>query len=94
MGDPGTYLGLPAIWGRFKWQGLAYVKGRILEKIQGWKQSTLSQASKEVTIKAVVQAIPSYPINIFKFPAAVCKDLDSLIAGFWWGQSNGENHIH
>lgn len=42
VSDPSTYLGLPAIWGRSKCRGLAYVKGRLLGKIQGWKQCTLS----------------------------------------------------
>ncbi|KAM1960727.1 hypothetical protein ACFX16_021261 [Malus domestica] len=31
--DPVTYLGLASIWNRSKKQGLAYIKGRILEKI-------------------------------------------------------------
>ncbi|KAM1703274.1 hypothetical protein ACFXTN_026319 [Malus domestica] len=44
--NPGTYLGVPAIWGRSKRQGLAYVKGRIVGKLQGWKQSMLSKAGK------------------------------------------------
>ena len=65
--NPGTYLGVPALWGRSKRRGLAYVKGRIAEKLQGWKQSSLSKAGKEVLIKAVVQAIPAYPMSIFKF---------------------------
>ncbi|KAB2601993.1 hypothetical protein D8674_002998 [Pyrus ussuriensis x Pyrus communis] len=80
--NPGTYLGVPTIWGRSKKRGLAYVKGRVMEKLQGWKQNTLSRAGKEVLIKAVIQAIPAYPMCIFKFPAAVCKELDALVAGF------------
>ncbi|KAM1778364.1 hypothetical protein ACFX12_039868 [Malus domestica] len=44
--NPGMYLGLPSFWSRSKKQSLAFVKGRILEKIQGWKQNTLSQAGK------------------------------------------------
>ncbi|XP_068329602.1 uncharacterized protein [Pyrus communis] len=78
VSNPGTYLGVPAIWGRTKKHGLAYVKGRIMEKMQGWKQSTLSQVRKEVLIKAVVQAIPAYPMSIFKFPTVVCHELDDL----------------
>lgn len=46
VGDPGSYLGVLAIWGRSKKCGLAYVKGRLLGKLQGWKQSMLSQAWK------------------------------------------------
>ncbi|CAN6545401.1 unnamed protein product [Malus baccata var. baccata] len=64
-------------------------KGRILEKLQGWKQSSLSRAGKEVLIKAVVQAIPAYPMSIFKFPAIVCQELDTLVADFWWGNKDG-----
>ena len=94
VSDPGSYLGLPALWGRSKGRGLAYVKGRLLKKIQGWQQCTLSQAGKEVMIKAVAQAIPAYPMNILKFPVSFCKELDSLIYGFWWGQKNGERKIH
>ncbi|KAB2632299.1 hypothetical protein D8674_028546 [Pyrus ussuriensis x Pyrus communis] len=33
--NPGTYLGVPTIWGRSKKRGLAYVKGRVMEKLQG-----------------------------------------------------------
>ncbi|CAN6702186.1 unnamed protein product [Malus baccata var. baccata] len=81
--NPGTYLGVPAIWGRLKKRGLAYVKGRILGKFQGWKQSTLSRAGREVLIKAVVQAIPAYSMSIFKFHVAVCQELDAMVARFW-----------
>ncbi|KAB2625745.1 hypothetical protein D8674_017405 [Pyrus ussuriensis x Pyrus communis] len=92
--NPGTYLGVPTIWGRSKQRGLAYVKGRVMEKLQGWKQSTLSRAGKEVLIKAIIQAIPAYPMCIFKFPAAVCQELDALVAGFWWGCKEGAHKIH
>ncbi|KAB2630221.1 hypothetical protein D8674_007740 [Pyrus ussuriensis x Pyrus communis] len=92
--DPGKYLGLPSFWGHSKKQGLAFVKGRILEKVQGWKQCTLSQAGKEILIKAVIQAIPAYPMHIFKFPSTLCSDFDALIAEFWWGKNGGEKSIH
>ncbi|CAN6690416.1 unnamed protein product [Malus baccata var. baccata] len=94
VSDPGVYLGLPAIWGRSKRSSLAFVKGRVMGKIQGWKQSALSFAGKEVLLKAVVQAIPTYPMNLFKFPAAICKDLDSMSAGFLWGDYGGQKRIH
>ncbi|BFG24970.1 hypothetical protein CerSpe_112440 [Prunus speciosa] len=52
--DPGKYLGLPTIWGRSKREALLYIKERIMSKIQGWKQQLLSQAGREVLLKAVV----------------------------------------
>ncbi|XP_070676291.1 uncharacterized protein [Malus domestica] len=51
VGDPSSYLGVPAIWRRSKKTGLAYIKGRLLEKLQGWKKDFLSQAGREVLIK-------------------------------------------
>ncbi|CAN6571026.1 unnamed protein product [Malus baccata var. baccata] len=94
VGDPGLYLGVPAIWGKSKKNGLAYIKGRLLGKIQGWKRTTLSQAGREILIKAVAQAIPAYPMNLFKFPSTLCNELDALISKFLWGQKKGENRIH
>lgn len=48
----------------------------------------------EVLIKAMVQAIPAYPMNLFKFPETICKELDSLLSNFWWGHATRERHIH
>ncbi|CAN6676537.1 unnamed protein product [Malus baccata var. baccata] len=94
VGEPGLYLGVPAIWGRSKKCGLAYVKGKLLGKLQGWKKASLSQAGREVLIKAVAQAIPAYPMNLFKFPKTLCNEMDAMITNFWWGQTEGANKIH
>ncbi|CAL9002922.1 unnamed protein product, partial [Prunus brigantina] len=61
--NPGAYLGLPTVWGRSKKGALQYVKDRIGGKMHGWKNLLLSQAGKEVLIKAVTQAIPAYPMS-------------------------------
>ena len=80
--EPGIYLGVPAVWNRSKKAGLAYVKGRLLQKLQAWKKSSLSQAGIEILIKAVAQAITAYPMNLFKFPKSFCNELDALISNF------------
>ena len=86
VGDPSSYLGVPTIWGQSKKSGLAYIKGRLIGKLQGWKKTTLSQAGQEVFMKAVVQAIPAYPMNLFKFPASLCNEFDAMISKLWWGK--------
>ena len=48
------YLGLPAVVGRNKKAILNYIKDRVWGKLQGWKEKLLSQAGKEVLLKAVV----------------------------------------
>jgi len=49
-------LGLPVFIGRSKTKTFAAVKGRVQKKLVGWKEKFLSQASKEILIKTVVQA--------------------------------------
>lgn len=43
MASPGKYLGLLTIWGRSNTEALAFVKERIILKLQGWKIKFLSQ---------------------------------------------------
>ncbi|CAN6543407.1 unnamed protein product [Malus baccata var. baccata] len=92
--DPGAYLGVPAIWGRSKKRGLVYIKEKIMGKVQGWKHKLLSTAGREVLVKAVVQAIPAYPMYIFKFPATVCHDFDTIVADFLWESQGAKRKTH
>ena len=50
---------------------------------QGWEEKLLSQARREILIKAVVQPIPTYSISCFKLPLGLCNDLENLIRRFW-----------
>ena len=63
-------------------------------KLQGWQEKLLSQARREVLIKAVVQAIPTYTMNCFKLPIGLCEELEGLIMRFWWGQRGDRWKIH
>lgn len=39
----------------------------------------LSVAGKEVLIKSVAQALPTYPIGCFKLPRDLCEQIDKMI---------------
>jgi len=53
------YLGLPSMIGRDRNATFAYIKDRVLEKVNSWSDKFLSKAGHEVMIKSILQAIPS-----------------------------------
>ena len=61
----GKYLGLSATFGNTKFKTFYYILENVLKKMQGWKLKLLSHAGREILIKAVVQAIPSYAMGCF-----------------------------
>uniref|UniRef100_A0A2N9FBV7 Reverse transcriptase zinc-binding domain-containing protein n=1 Tax=Fagus sylvatica TaxID=28930 RepID=A0A2N9FBV7_FAGSY len=63
-------------------------------KVQGWKEKLLTQAGKEILIKAVIQAIPTYTMHCFKLPKKLCYDLEGIIRNFWWGHKGASRKVH
>ena len=88
------YLGLPSFVGRKRKASLAFIKERVRKKLQGWKKKILSQARREVLLKAVVQAIPMYSMSCFKLPITLCHEIEAMVSKFWWGQRGTRRHIH
>ncbi|KAK9989376.1 hypothetical protein SO802_029615 [Lithocarpus litseifolius] len=88
------YLGLPMVGGRSKANNFKALQERVSHKVMGWKEKNISKAGREVLIKTVAQAIPTYSMSIFKFPRAVCNGMNSVLAKYWWGQTRHERKIH
>ena len=61
---------------------------------RGWKEKLLSCLGKEVLLKAVVQAIPTCAMGCFKLLLGLCRDIETLIQKFWWGQHGERRKIH
>ncbi|KAM6569730.1 hypothetical protein CsatB_017715 [Cannabis sativa] len=76
--------------GRNKTTALGYLRDRVRRKLQGWDSKILSRAGKEVLIKSVAQALPSYAMSVFLLPWEISRDIESLLAKFWWKGSSGD----
>jgi hypothetical protein len=87
------YLGLPALIGRSRISAFTDIKGKIWERINGWQEKFLSQAGKEILLKAVVQAIPTYTMSVFLLPKTLCNDINSMMSRFWWGHKENEKKM-
>ena len=77
------YLGLPAVVGKKKKASFNYIKERVWSKFQGWKEKLLSQAGREILLKAMVQAIPTFAMSCFKLPVGLCDEIEALIRKFY-----------
>ncbi|WVZ62142.1 hypothetical protein U9M48_011922 [Paspalum notatum var. saurae] len=72
------YLGLPVSIGISKKKTFAYLKQRIWCKVQGWQEKMLSKAGKEILIKSVAQAIPTYAMSCFDITKTLCDELSTM----------------
>lgn len=54
----------------------------------------LSPGGKEVFIKSVIQAIPTYAMSCFLLPKTMRGDIESIYAKFWWQKAHGKRGIH
>jgi hypothetical protein len=88
------YLGLLVHVGRSVGGTFAYIKDRIWHRIQGWKEKFLSWARKEVLIKAVAQAIPTFAMGCFDLTKSLCDQISRMVCRFWWNQQEGKHKIH
>ena len=77
------YLGLPSLVGRNKRTTFNAIKEKLGKVLAGWKEKLLSKAWKEVLIKVVPQAVPTYTMSCFKLPDLICDDLMRIIRNFW-----------
>ena len=88
------YLGLPSLVGKGKKKSFNNIKEKLWRKLQGWEAKLLSQAGREVLLKATIQAIPTYTIRCFKLPMGLCNVIEALIKMFWWEQRGDRRKIH
>jgi hypothetical protein len=87
-------LGLPIHIGKSKKLAFAYIKQRIWARIQGSHEKLLSKVGKEILIKVVAQAIPTFAMSCFDLTKSLCDELSSMIERYWWSQQDKSNKIH
>ena len=61
--------------------------------LAGWKGKLLLIGGREILIKAVAQAVPTYTMSCFQLPKTLCTDLENMMRNFWWGQKDKEHKI-
>ncbi|XP_048489904.1 uncharacterized protein LOC125491871 [Beta vulgaris subsp. vulgaris] len=70
------YLGLPTYIGSSKKRVFQSIQERILKKLKGWKEGFVSQVGREILIKTVAPAIPTYSMQCFAIPVGILKEME------------------
>ncbi|XP_023633877.1 uncharacterized protein LOC111829331 [Capsella rubella] len=89
IGGMGSYLGLPESLGEAKTKVFSFVRDRLDRHINNWSAKFLSKGGKEVMIKLVASALPTYVMSCFRLPKTITSKLTSAVAKYWWS-SNGQ----
>ena len=79
--------------GRSKSNTFTNLKQRVANKESGWKEKLLTTSNKEILIKAVAQAVPSYSMSCYLLLKKLCDELTSLVQHFWWGKVKDEKKL-
>ena len=70
------------------------VKEKIKKHLTDYDEKYSSSGAKEVVIKAVVQAMSTYPMSVFKFSDGLCEEIMKLIRDYWWGDETDRKRMH
>jgi hypothetical protein len=67
-------LGLLALVGKSRMSEFKSIKDRIWKRLHDWKTKFLSQAGKEILLKEMIQAIPTYNMSVFPLPMGLSME--------------------
>ena len=88
------YLGLPPIVGIDRSDCFQHLIDRVLSRIRGWKEKLLSVGGREVLLKAVIQAIPTYAMLVYKLHKHMCNSITTAMSKYWWVDDDLKKHMH
>lgn len=83
------YLRLSTPHGRMRRGQLQPLEECFVKRMVAWKEHDLSSTAKEILIKSIARALPTYVMSIFKLPLTMCDDLMKQIRALWWGADRG-----
>ena len=81
---PIRYLGLPLADRRLLRRDWQPMIEKVESRLGGWRARILSRGGWLVLLKAVLSAIPTFFMSIFRMPAGVRRLLETVMRDFFW----------
>ena len=88
------YLGLPTAVGRITSDTFDHIGDRARGSMQGWSERNFAFAGREILLKSIIQAIPTFSMSCFRLTKKVCKKYTSNMAKYWWSSSLDRRSLH
>lgn len=70
------------------------IQNRLEERINGWAEQFISVARKKVLLKSVAAALPNYTMSYFQLPIQLAREIEQVIAHFWWRDQKTQKGVH
>lgn len=90
----GTYLGSDPDINGAKLTKFAGLVEKVNNRIASWKFINLSPPGKLILINAILSALSSHILAIYKIPKAITKKIDSTLLRFWWSTNKEKKPIY
>ncbi|GKA12795.1 RNA-directed DNA polymerase, eukaryota, reverse transcriptase zinc-binding domain protein [Tanacetum coccineum] len=85
------YLGVPLITKRTGVKECKSLVDKVRNRILSWKNKILSYAGRLQLVASVLESIQVYWANVFLLPQTVIEEINKLLKGFLWNQSDHAN---
>ncbi|GAU11214.1 hypothetical protein TSUD_342040 [Trifolium subterraneum] len=90
----GKYLGVPLVGRAPKRSDYSYLINQVKTKLSKWKAKQLSFAGRVTLSKAVIEAIPIYPMMTTAIPKACLQEIQKIQRAFIWGDDDDGRKYH
>lgn len=70
---------MPSFIRKNKKRVLSFVKEKVWARMSSWKNKLLSKAGKEILIKSVAEALPTFAMSVFLLPKELCVELEGMM---------------
>ena len=57
---------------------------KVGKRLDGWKRAFLSKGRRLTLIEAVLSAIPTYYLSLFRVSSSIIKELEKIMRTFLW----------
>ncbi|GJX52930.1 hypothetical protein Tco_0281299 [Tanacetum coccineum] len=85
---PVKYLGVPLISSRLVYRDCKELIEKVQNRIQDWKNKSLSAAGRLQLICSVISSMHVYWASVFIFSSRILLDIEQLMRGFLWCQGD------